>query len=137
VAHNILGEIVRGIFLNDARRLSILEDIGYAADFAADVIQKRSWDGLCEAVRRSWSLNQALDAGTNPPPVQAILESIKPWSSGHKLLGAGGGGYLMILANTETDGHRIRHALTQQPPNPRARFVDVSLSETGLQITRS
>ena len=54
-----------------------------------------------------------------------------------KLLGAGGGGYLLMFASDENAAARIKHRLTSQPPNPRARFVDFSLSATGLQVTRS
>ncbi|MDD5708303.1 MAG: bifunctional fucokinase/fucose-1-phosphate guanylyltransferase, partial [Kiritimatiellae bacterium] len=137
VAHNILGEIVRGIFLNDAARIATVDAIGYAADFAADAIQRQSWDGLCEAVRRSWQLNQALDSGTNPPPVQDILARVANWVAAAKLLGAGGGGYLLILARDQQAGAHIRHALSENPPNARGRFVNLSISETGLQVTRS
>ncbi len=137
VAHNILGEIVRGIFLNDATRLTVIRDIGYTANFAAEAIQKQSWDGFCEAIRRSWRLNQALDRGTNPPAVQAVLDRIAHWIVGAKLLGAGGGGYLVILTATQEEGHQVRRVLEADPPNSRARFVDVSISETGLEITRS
>ncbi len=137
VAHNILGEIVRGIFLNDANRLSILGDIRANAYFAADVIQKQDWNGLCVCIRRSWELNQRLDAGTNPPRVQQIFNRIAPWMAAGKLLGAGGGGYLLILAHDEQAGANIREELTSNPPNPRARFVDVSVSSTGFQVTRS
>ncbi len=53
-----------------------------------------------------------------------------------KLLGAGGGGYLLALAPTAADAAAIRADLTREPPNPRARFVTPSLS-AGLQVTRS
>ena len=137
VAHDILGEIVRGLFLNSARHLSIIEAIGRNARFTADTIQRHDWQGLCEAVRRSWTLNQRLDPGTNTPDVQAILDRIAADTEAAKLLGAGGGGYLLILAGDADAGRRIREALSVAPPNPRARFVDVSLSQTGFQITRS
>jgi galactokinase/mevalonate kinase-like predicted kinase len=54
-----------------------------------------------------------------------------------KLLGAGGGGYLLMFAKNEAAAAKIKQTLTARPPNPRARFVDFSLSETGLQVTRS
>ena len=54
-----------------------------------------------------------------------------------KLLGAGGGGYLLMLAKDADAAGRIRRYLTENPPNTRARFVDFALSNTGLQITRS
>lgn len=137
VAHDILGEIVRGIFLNDAGRIDTIDAIGFAADYAADAIHRQSWEGLCEAVRRSWQLNQALDSGTNPPPVREILARIEPWTAAAKLLGAGGGGYLLILTRDEEDAGRIRRALADSPPNPRGRFVAPSISAHGLQVTRS
>jgi galactokinase/mevalonate kinase-like predicted kinase len=137
VAHDILGEIVKGIFLNDADHLGTIREIGVNAQYAADALQRRAWDGLCEAVRRSWQLNQRLDRGTNPPEVQAILDEVADFTAAAKLLGAGGGGYLLLLARDAEAGQRIRERLESAPPNPRARFVDLSLSETGFQVTKS
>lgn len=137
VAHNILGEIVRGIILNDAGCLDLIKEIGFNAVYAADAIQRQSPDGIAETIRRSWQLNQALDAGVNPPAVQAMLKQIAPWTTAAKMSGAGGGGYLMILAATPEHGQQIRRSLLEAPPNPRARFVNLSISETGLQVTRS
>ena len=137
VAHGILSEIVRGLFLNSAEHLRLIDDIGLNAAFAADALQRDDWNGTCEAIRRSWRLNQLLDAGTNPAAVQSIIERIAPFMVGCKLLGAGGGGYMLILARDMDSGKRIRQVLAKNPPNPRARFVDLSLSRTGFQVTRS
>ena len=137
IAHDILGDIVRGMFLNSAAHLGIVEEIGHNASFAADAIQRSDWADLCEAVRRSWTLNQRLDSGTNPPPVQGILDMISDHVCAAKLLGAGGGGYLLILAKDPAAGDIIRKTLAGRPPNNRARFVDLGLSEKGFQATRS
>jgi len=137
IAHDILGEIVRKIFLNSAEQLSILEDIRADALYAADAIQRNDWDGLCEAVRRSWRLNQCLDRGTNPPAVQDVLDRAGDDVLAAKLLGAGGGGYMLLMAADADAGQRIKRNLNAAPPNARARFVDMSISEQGLQVTRS
>jgi galactokinase/mevalonate kinase-like predicted kinase len=136
-AHDLLAEIVRGMFLNDRKRLSVLEEIGWNANFASKAILKNDWDGICESVRRSWILNQRIDAGTNPPAVQAIIEAAGEGLAACKLLGAGGGGYMLMLANDAEAGAAIRNRLQTNPPNQPARFVDVSVSETGFQVTRS
>ncbi len=137
VAHNILGEIVKGLFLNDAARLRIIEEIGLNADFASEALQRHDWSRFTEAVRRSWLLNRLLDGGTNPPEVQAIIDRVAPWLAAVKLAGAGGGGYMVLLADSPANGLRLRQALESNPPNGRARFVEVSISHTGLEITRS
>jgi galactokinase/mevalonate kinase-like predicted kinase len=137
LAKNILAEIVRGLFLNSPAHLGIIADIGANADFASAAIQQCDYQMLLAAIRNSWTLNQRLDAGTNPPEVQQILDGIRDYLGATKLLGAGGGGYLLLFGKDETAAARIKQLLTNHPPNTRARFVDFSLSETGLQLTRS
>ena len=137
LAKNILAEIVRGIFLNSPAHIGVIADIGANADVAAAAIQKCDYDALLGAIRKSWSLNQRLDSGTNPPAVQQILAQVSDCLGAAKLLGAGGGGYLLLFGKDETAAARIKQILTNHPPNARARFVDFSLSATGLQLTRS
>ena len=137
MAKNILSEIVRGIFLNSPAHLATIADIGANAEFASAAIQKCDYELLLAAIRNSWRLNQRLDAGTNPPEVQAILNRAGDSLAAAKLLGAGGGGYVLMFAKDEDAASRIKHNLLAQPPNPRARFVEFSVSETGLQVTRS
>jgi galactokinase/mevalonate kinase-like predicted kinase len=137
LAKNILAEIVRGLFLNSPSHLEIIADIGANADFASAAIQKCDYDMLLAAIRNSWRLNQRLDAGTNPPEAQQILDGIRDYLGAVKLLGAGGGGYLLLFGKDEAATAKIKHHLISRPPNSRARFVDFSLSETGLQLTRS
>jgi galactokinase/mevalonate kinase-like predicted kinase len=137
VAHNVLGEIVRNLFLNHAgvlERITAIAENGHRA-FAA--VQRYDWGGFVEVIRRSWALNQELDVGTNPPEVQAVLRKIEGEYAALKLAGAGGGGYLLILVEDRAASQRIRQILSDNPPGPRARFVDLQLSSTGLQVSRS
>ena len=137
LAKNILAEIVRGIFLNSPSHLSVIADIGANAEYASAAIQTCDYQMLLAAIRNSWRLNQRLDAGTNPPAVQQILDSIGDYLAAAKLLGAGGGGYLLFFGKDPEAAARIKETLTRRPPNSRARFVQFSLSESGLQLTRS
>lgn len=137
LAKNILQEIVRGMFLNSPAHLQILGEIGQNAERCFNAIQRCDRASLEACIQNSWRLNQALDSGTNTPEIAAILDRIAPWLSACKLLGAGGGGFLLILAKDESAAARIRHELTTRPPNARARFVRMNLSEAGLELTRS
>jgi len=137
VAKGILREIVRGMFLNRPETMSRLDEIAAHARDSFDVLQRESWSGICGVVERSWELNCALDAGTNPPAVQDILNRVSDWTAAAKLPGAGGGGYILFLAKDAVAASRIRHELLTRPPNPRARFVRMDISDTGLQVTRS
>jgi galactokinase/mevalonate kinase-like predicted kinase len=112
-------------------------EIAANADRGFEALQQCSYDGLIETIQRSWELNQRLDTGTNPGEVQVILDRCGNDLAATKLLGAGGGGFLLMFARSEDAANRIRERLTSAPPNQRARFVDFSVSDSGLQLTRS
>ena len=88
-------------------------------------------------MRRTWQQNQQLDSGTNPPDVARLTALVDDLCLGYKLPGAGGGGYLYMVAKDPEAAARIRSILAQHPLNARARFVDMTLSETGLEVSRS
>lgn len=136
-AKGILAEIVRGMFLNSNRHLHLLEQMkGHAMDMY-DAILRNDFEGMGRLIRKTWKQNQLLDEGTNPPAVQALTERIDDLCLGYKLPGAGGGGYLYMVAKDPDAALRIRQLLTENRPNDRARFVEMSLSDKGLEISRS
>lgn len=102
-----------------------------------DTIQRGDFTGMGKAIRKTWLQNQAMDKGTNPAAVKALTEKVDDLCLGYKLPGAGGGGYLYMVAKDPEAAARIKQILTNCSDNPNARFVDMALSEKGLQISRS
>lgn len=137
LAKNILQEIVRRMFLGAADQLSLLRDIGANVAFTAGALQENNLARVTEGIARSWDLNRRLDPGTCPPSVAAVIDPIAKYTDALKLLGAGGGGYLFIIARDADAAVRIRRTLAEHPPNGRARFVEPSLSDTGMEVTVS
>jgi galactokinase/mevalonate kinase-like predicted kinase len=136
-AKDILSEIVRGMFLNEGHRLSLLDNMKAHALDMYEAIQCGNFDTYGHLIGKTWEQNKAIDSGTNPPAVEEIISLIKDYALGYKLPGAGGGGYLYIVAkDPEATGH-IRRILSKESLHPNARFVEMSLSRTGLQISRS
>lgn len=136
-AKGILAEIVRSMFLNSTEHLSILGSMKTHALDLYEAIQRGNFEEMGHLVGKSWKLNQALDPGTNPEAVETIIRRIDDYCLGYKLPGAGGGGYLYMVAKDPEAAIRIRSILTQNPPNSCARFVDMTLSNKGLQVSRS
>lgn len=136
-AKGILAEIVRSMFLNSGAHLDLLSEMKRHALEMADVIQRDDFTAYGRLVGKTWEQNKKLDAGTNPPAVEQIIKSISDYSLGYKLPGAGGGGYLYIVAKDPAAALLIRKQLTEHAPNARARFVDMTLSDCGFQVSRS
>ncbi len=136
-AKNILAEIVQGMFLNSATHLRLLSEMKTHALDMFEAIQCGNFETYGKLIAKTWVQKKALDSGTNPPAVEALITQIKDYALGCKLPGAGGGGYLYIVAKDPEAALLIRKKLTASPHNPNARFVEMSLSEKGLQISRS
>ncbi len=137
VAKSILADIVRGMFLNSAKHLALLEELKSHAVNTSRTISEKDFEGFGRSILRSWQLNQKLDSGTNTPEIQKIIDQISPWMVGHKLLGAGGGGFMLIIAKDEKAVAYIKQEFSANPINNRARLVDFRVSNTGLQVTKS
>lgn len=136
-AKTILAEIVRRMFLNEGKQLRLLRTMKAHTEEMYDAIQRHDFTRVGRLVRKNWSFNQAIDAGTNPPEVQALTSLIDDLCLGYKLPGAGGGGYLYMIAKDPEAAARIVKILNEHRPNDRARFVTMTLSKQGLQISRS
>ena len=136
-AKSILAEIVRRMFLNHHEELNMLREMKAHTMEMYEAIQHNDFVQMGQLVRKTWQQNQALDSGTNPSEVAALTSLIDDLCLGYKLPGAGGGGYLYMIAKDPEAAARIKQILGENRQNKNARFVEMSLSTTGLQISRS
>ena len=136
-AKTILAEIVRKMFLNHHDELALLREMKQHALEMYEAIQRNDFRQMGLHLRKNWLQNQALDRGTNPPAVRAITDLIDDLCLGYKLPGAGGGGFLYMVAKDPEAAVRIRQLLQGNRQNANARFVEMSLSRKGLQVSRS
>ena len=136
-AKGILAEIVRRMFLNEGRQLLLLRQMKAHAMQMFEAIQRQDLTAVGRLLARSWKQNQAIDSGTNPPAVEAIIRLVDDYCLGYKLPGAGGGGYLYMIAKDADAAARIVKTLNDHQPNANARFVDMKLSRRGMQVSRS
>ena len=136
-AKKILAEIVRRMFLNHSGELHQLREMKAHATDMYEAIQRQDFQQMGLLVRKTWQQNQAIDSGTNPDSVRRITDMVDDLCLGYKLPGAGGGGYLYMVAKDPEAAARIKQTIQAAQPNPNARFVEMTLSKTGLQVSRS
>lgn len=136
-AKTILAEIVQKMFLNDHDQVALLREMKAHSLQMYEAIQRNDFKEMGKLVGKTWLQNQAIDAGTNPLEVKKLTDLIDDLCLGYKLPGAGGGGYLYMVAKDPEAAARIKVNLNANRPNGNARFVGMSLSKTGLQVSRS
>ena len=125
------------MFLNNSRHRHLLNSMKQHALAVFDNLQTNNLELYGRMVRTTWEQNKALDAGTNPEVIEALCHRIDDLCYGYKLPGAGGGGFMYMVAKDAEAAQRIRQMLTEQPLTQNSRFVEMSISRKGLQVSRS
>ncbi len=136
-AKTILDEIVRRMFLNSNKQLELLRQMKAHTMDMYEAIQRQDFRHMGLLVRKTWQQNQLLDSGTNPDEVRRITSLVDDLCLGYKLPGAGGGGYLYMVAKDPEAAARIKQIICENRTSSNARFVEMKLSKRGLQVSRS
>lgn len=136
-AKTILAEIVRRMFLNQHDELQLIRAMKEHAMDMYEAIQQDDFERMGRLVHKTWLQKQALDSGTNPDEVRRLTSLVDDYCIGYKLPGAGGGGYLYMIAKDPEAAAIIRKTLNENKTHRNARFVDMTLSTKGLQVSRS
>ncbi len=127
-AKTILAEIVHRMFLNEHHQLALLRQMKEHAADMGNAISAADYAQVGRLMRTTWQQNQQLDSGTNPAAVARLTAHIDDLCYGYKLPGAGGGGFLYMMAKDLEAARRIRTLLTDNAINATARFFDMKLS---------
>lgn len=135
LAKGILGQVVGHYLDRDRTTVATLGQIHALAPRVAEAISHKDGPAFGQLVGQAWELNKQLDPGSTNDQVEGLVARIKRHVHGAKLLGAGGGGFLLMACRSCGDASHIREMLTVEPPNRRARFFDYQINYDGLIVT--
>ena len=91
-------------------------------------IEKRDWRAFTAAMNAYWINKKALDPGSTNPMVESIIARIAPLIEAVTLCGAGGGGFMLIIALNPAAKRKIRQILEKGSPIEAGKFYDLKLS---------
>ncbi|MBN1127138.1 MAG: hypothetical protein JXA82_19200 [Sedimentisphaerales bacterium] len=135
LAKNILAQVVGRYLDRDRHALFTLSQIQSTAVEVANAISKKDHERFGRLIDTVWRYNIELDPNSTNPQIDAILQRIHSHIWGAKLLGAGGGGFLLMVCRSPGDVLKVRNILLAEPPNERARFFDYDINTEGLVVT--
>jgi len=135
LAKNILQQVVGRYLDRDRGAMATQRQIHALPPRVAEAMARKDLTEFGKLIDVAWRLNKQLDPYSTTPEIEAILERLGPHINGTKLLGAGGGGFLLIICKSPADALAVRAILDSDPPNERARFFDFDISREGLVVT--
>ena len=90
---------------------------------------------FARGVLRFWELKKAIDPGATNANIESLIDLVKHELSGYELPGAGGGGFLFMIARDPDSAARVRRILERRPPNNLARFYEPAIDLHGMSIS--
>jgi len=111
LAKNVLQIVVGKYLSRDRNAVSAVAALAELADEGRRAIALGDLPGLGRVMDEVWRVHQELDPHCSNAEVDAIFREVEDLSLGAKLAGAGGGGFLGVLARDKTAAGRIRSRL--------------------------
>ena len=138
MARNVLRRVL-GFYAENPHGFGkiLIDSVKKGARRAAAALEKGDLDAFASCVNEYWRDKKLLDAGSTNEKVDDIIDAIRPYSSAISLAGAGGGGFMYILAKSAADAKRIRRFMERNPPSPHSRFYDFAVDRLGMRIEKS
>ncbi len=135
LAKNILHQVVGRYLDRDRSAMATLRQIGAVAREVMDAFIRKDIERFGYLMDVAWQLNKRLDPNSSNDEIEALFARVRPHIHGGKLLGAGGGGFMLMICKSPQDAAAVRQLLDTHPPNDRARFFDFNVSTEGLVVT--
>ncbi|MBX3375521.1 MAG: hypothetical protein KF678_00785 [Phycisphaeraceae bacterium] len=134
LARDILQGVVRRYLAADPAALRIVHDLKAAATRMARDLAEGDIDAFAAGLLRNWELKKAIDPGSTNARIEQILAPLLPHLSGYELAGAGGGGFLLLIARSPRHATHIR-AMLAHSPQPGSAVVDFDIDTRGLALS--
>ena len=134
LAKNIL-EVVVGRYLDrDRAAMEALDQEYLLAHTMAEAMSRRDAARFGELIDVAWGLQQKLCAEVTNEPIEDLLARVRPRIHGARILGAGSGGFLLMICKSPRDAAAVRADLEARPLNDQARFFDFDINREGLVV---
>jgi len=135
LAANILQHVVGRYLAREPEVLRIVDRLKNGAEEAKAALEANDIAAFAARVDEYWELKKGLDPGSTNENIEAILDRVKRYTSARLVCGAGGGGFMLLIARDAEAADRIRLRLDDNPIHHRARFFDFALDTQGLKVT--
>ncbi|CAN6903415.1 unnamed protein product [Brassica oleracea] len=115
LAHQVLHKVVTRYLQRDNLLISSIKRLTELAKSGREALMNCEVDELGEIMSEAWRLHQELDPYCSNEFVDRLFAFSQPYSSGFKLVGAGGGGFSLILAKDAEKAKELRRRLEEHP----------------------
>ena len=134
LAKNILRDIMGAYLSRREPVFGTLRRIRDTADALHEAFGDEDLNRVGVLMSQSWELNKRLNPTTSNAHIDWLFEAVHPHIVGGKLAGAGGGGFMALLAKDHAAAATLRHMLDGMSTGSDMRLYDVAVDTQGLIV---
>lgn len=124
LARKVLQNVVTRYLRRDNLLVSSIKRLAELAKLGREALMNGDIDELGAILMEAWRLHQELDPFCSNESVDQLFELADPYCCGYKLVGAGGGGFALLLAKDADQAHKLRRLLISQSSGFDVRVYD-------------
>jgi len=135
LAKDILRQVVGGFLNRDREIMAALRGVHQVARQTVDAMSRKNAEELGHLTNVHWRLTKILCPEISNEQVEELIERVRPHAHGARLIGAGSGGFMLMICKSPEAAARIRADLEARPLNDCSRFFDFEVNNEGLRVT--
>jgi len=135
LAKNILRQVVMRYLGRDPLAMQALYQLRIVAGQLARAAASFDLELFGTLVNQAWLLNKTLDPQTSYPAVERLFSALAPHVYGAKLVGAGGGGFLIAVTRRPNQQDLVADLIARDREFAYGYVVTHRIWEGGLQVT--
>ena len=113
LAHQVLHKVVARYLRRDNLLASSIKRLAELAKIGREALMNCDIDELGDVMMEAWRLHQELDPYCSNELVDRLFTFSDRYCRGYKLIGAGGGGFALLLARNAESAKELRRTLAE------------------------
>jgi len=135
LARNLLQNVVRNWYARDPAMVANADALVSNAHDSVAAIEAGDLEHIGKCMSMYWEHKKYMAPGCEPTFVKQMLDAMKPHIFGGSMAGAGGGGFMYVLAKKPNAGAELEAIVRAQVPNVAdVKFHEVQMDSIGLHL---
>jgi fucokinase len=135
LAKNILRQVVMRYLGRDPLAMQALYQLRAVAEQLARAARALDFELFGTLVNQAWLLNKTLDPQTSFPAIERLFSALAPHVYGAKLVGAGGGGFMIAITRRPNAGDLVADLMARDRDFAYGYVVPAKLWTEGLVVS--
>ncbi len=134
LARNLLQDVIRRWYARMPQTVQLADELVANAERMCEALTNSDLETVGTSLSRYYEQKKRMAGGVEPAVVSRILEVLHPHVHGAALTGAGGGGFMLVIAKEPNAKENLKALLTADMDFGRTSFHDVEIDRNGLVI---